>query len=78
MISQQIPTKIAIEIAPYRMDMVSTLVIKLYKIFAGDDAKIGDVAAGRKNIGKSQRGWIVYFFSVVDLFGDFGPVFFRK
>ena len=78
MVCKQIPPKIPIEIAPDSVDVVPPLVIKLYKIFAGYDAKVSDISKGRKNVGKSQRGWIEYFLTVVDLFDDFGPVFFRK
>jgi hypothetical protein len=54
MIRDQTPPKIAIKITPNGVDVVPPLVIKLNKIFAGDDAKVSDISTGRKSIGKSR------------------------
>ena len=78
MIRDQTPPKIAIKIAPNGVDVISPLVIKLNKIFAGDDTKVGNVSTGRKSIGKSERGGIENFLTIVDLLDDCRPIFFRK
>ena len=78
MIRDQTPTKIAIEIAPGGVDVVPSLVIKLNKIFAGDDTKVGNVSTGRKSIGKSERGGIENFLMIVDLLDDCWTIFFRE